>query len=67
MFHSKNEEEKPKGVLIQETELERMLRNRDLPFSEKLSRFTAMIRRNRLLKEMSDKNSKKAINRKWMY
>jgi len=54
---SKNTEEKPQGRLVQETELERMLRNRDLPFNEKLSRFTAMIRRNRMLKEMSEKNS----------
>jgi hypothetical protein len=34
MSQSKNTEEKPQGRLIQETELERMLRNRDLPFSE---------------------------------
>lgn len=59
MSESKITEEKSKGRLVQETELERMLRNRDLPFSEKLSRFTAMIRRNRMLKEMSEKNSKK--------
>jgi hypothetical protein len=57
MSQSINTEEKPQGHLIQETELERMLRNRDLPFSEKLSRFTAMIRRNRMLKELREKGS----------